>query len=301
MRQDGLLEKIVHMTGGRAYSIHYTTSRKEWNLALYMHMHTEFEFLYLRSGSMDLTVGKRAFHMNPGDAVLIPSGVVHYAVSEEICEFGAVVFSDRFLIGANDAFGEEIIPRHLYASDAGAMLISAGGPGTWEDLILGHLVELLYHRPAVREDMFVYGHLMLIWQLMQEHVFVKAEDAGEPEVRRGLLDSIRYMEHFFARDIRLEQLADAAGMSISHYCRQFRGLTDQTPIEYLNRYRIMKCCEYLDTTTRSIKEICYDCGFNNISYFNRAFKKEVGCTPGEYREGQRSIDSPRGMGHIDDK
>jgi AraC-like DNA-binding protein len=95
--------------------------------------------------------------------------------------------------------------------------------------------------------------------------------------------AIAQMNALFAEPLRLADLAAHAGWNEAYLCRRFRRETGLTPTEYLNRVRIERACHELLTTRRTIAEIAGRCGYNEIPYFNRRFKRLVGHTPSGYR------------------
>jgi AraC-like DNA-binding protein len=72
-------------------------------------------------------------------------------------------------------------------------------------------------------------------------------------------------------------------MSTTAFCNFFKRKTGKTVITYINEYRIAQACKMLISTDKNIGEIAFECGFNNISNFNRTFKSIIGKTPGTYR------------------
>jgi len=85
-------------------------------------------------------------------------------------------------------------------------------------------------------------------------------------------------------DLRLEKLADLIGMTPTSFSRFFRQRTGKNLSEYIIDIRLGCAARLLVDTTDSISEICYSCGFNTLSNFNRLFRKRKGCTPTEFRE-----------------
>ena len=71
-------------------------------------------------------------------------------------------------------------------------------------------------------------------------------------------------------------------MNPKYFCRYFRSMTERTPIDYLNYYRIECACEMLSTKDISIKEVALSCGFNDESYFIKTFHKYKGITPKQF-------------------
>ena len=94
--------------------------------------------------------------------------------------------------------------------------------------------------------------------------------------------ALALIEENYASPLTLEQLSAAAKMSPKYFCRFFQEMTHHTPIEYLNLYRIEHACYQLITTDRSVTEIAFNCGFNDLSYFIKTFKRYKGITPKRY-------------------
>ena len=96
-----------------------------------------------------------------------------------------------------------------------------------------------------------------------------------------------YINIHFKEPIRLEDLASIAGMSSVSFIRFIKLRTGKTITDYLIEIRLGYASRLLVDTTNSISEICYECGFNNLSNFNRIFKKKKDCSPKEFRENYR--------------
>lgn len=90
------------------------------------------------------------------------------------------------------------------------------------------------------------------------------------------------IEEEYSNPISLEYLSRTACMTPKYFCKFFYEMTNKTPIEYLNYYRIESACEQLITTDLPITEIALNCGFNDVSYFIKTFKKYKGTTPKKY-------------------
>ena len=104
---------------------------------------------------------------------------------------------------------------------------------------------------------------------------------------RRVLKVKNYINKNYMEEIRLNTLADLAGMSSSAFSRFFKLHTGQNLSDYIIEIRLGFASRALVDTSRSISEISFDCGFNNLSNFNRIFKKKKGCSPSEFRENYR--------------
>ena len=93
-----------------------------------------------------------------------------------------------------------------------------------------------------------------------------------------------YIDANFKDDIRLQELADLANMTPTAFSRFFKLRTGKSISEYIIDVRLGHATRMLADSTMAVVEICYRCGFNNISNFNRIFKRKKGLTPTEFRE-----------------
>ena len=121
-------------------------------------------------------------------------------------------------------------------------------------------------------------------------------DAGcSPTGRTGLIDSAKaYMDEHFAEPITLSQAAEALGVSQSHLSREFVRQTGENPIHYLIKVRIEHAVRLLVSTDAALHEISRRCGFSDVNYFSKVFKKYMKIPPGEFRrkmqsQGYRSV------------
>ena len=92
-----------------------------------------------------------------------------------------------------------------------------------------------------------------------------------------------YIKSNYGNVIRIEDAASVVNMTVISFSRLIKQQTGKTFVEFLNELRLGFATRMLIETNNSISEICYSCGFNNISNFNRIFKKNKNCTPSEFR------------------
>ena len=97
----------------------------------------------------------------------------------------------------------------------------------------------------------------------------------------------KFIADHYQEEIRLSTLADMVGMTSVSFSRFFRLRTGKTLSDYILDIRLGFASRMLVDSTRTIAEICYDSGFNNLSNFNRMFKRQKGCPPKEFRENYR--------------
>ena len=117
-------------------------------------------------------------------------------------------------------------------------------------------------------------------RVLASTAFAKVD--GDVESRRIHKVKQHIHEHY-SEEIRLEELASLAGMSTSAFCRFFKTHTGRTVMDYVIDIRLGNAARLLVDTTAPISEICWQCGFNNLSNFNRIFKAKRGYTPRDFR------------------
>ena len=132
------------------------------------------------------------------------------------------------------------------------------------------LLEILYHLSTAPEC-----------HTLASSSFANAELSQNSRRIRKVEEAIN---RDYAGQIYLKDLAELAGMTPTAFSRFFKTRTGTTLSEYITNIRIGHAARKLVDTTMTIAEICYECGFNNISNFNRLFKKKKGCSPKTFRE-----------------
>ena len=144
---------------------------------------------------------------------------------------------------------------------------------------------------AIREkkegyQLELFGSLYLFFSVIfREHLYTEHEIQTRHGYRKvmQLRRVLDYIDENYSQDITLEQLAGAASMSPKYFCRFFKQMTHRTPMDYLNYQRIEHACYALSTGDAAVTDVAYACGFNDLSYFIKTFRKYKGVTPGQYR------------------
>jgi transcriptional regulator GlxA family with amidase domain len=96
---------------------------------------------------------------------------------------------------------------------------------------------------------------------------------------------IQFIRENLLDPLTIEQLSKKACMSQTHFFRCFKNELGISPIDFINDERIKLAKALLRNPTKTIHDVCYESGFNNISYFNKVFKRATQRTPSEYRQG----------------
>jgi AraC-like DNA-binding protein len=107
----------------------------------------------------------------------------------------------------------------------------------------------------------------------------RAEDAPPPSAIARVTRSVRAIERKPSESTGLGSLAREAGLSPYHFLRTFERLTGITPHQYVRRARLREAAGQLIANGQKVLDIAYDCGFGDVSNFNRAFRTEFGVSP----------------------
>ena len=131
-------------------------------------------------------------------------------------------------------------------------------------------------------ELLVKGALLRFLALLiaQGRQQLPAETADTQRLKAVL----QWLSAHYAEPLRVADAAGVCSFSASHFMRWFRQMTGQSFIAFLNEYRLNTAAEALRTTDETVLTIASRCGFENLSYFNRAFKAHFGMTPRDYRK-----------------
>jgi len=110
----------------------------------------------------------------------------------------------------------------------------------------------------------------------------------EPEIPMSLVKPMEAMRLYYGQQLRVGQLAEMAGMSVSNFFRHFKAATGTSPIDWLKRERINQAKRRLLETDDSIAKIADETGYYDQFYFSRDFKRVTGIAPSQYRARERA-------------
>ena len=282
MTDTKLYEQIPHITDSAPYSIHFTRGAPGAEPALYLHWHSEMEFLLLTSGDLLFQIEDISFELHTGDAIFIPSGTLHSAksIGNEPVSFYALVFSPEFIISSFDtaAYNTYVLPV-LNNNLSYAVTLQPGS--SWQKEILNTLNNLFFS--GNKSELYLRGRMLLLWDIFyQNHIANISIPKAFPVLYAQLEPAIAYIQNNYQQALTLDELAASIHLSEGQFCRTFKHFTGMTPFQYLIRYRILQSCHELSTTNKKITDIATSHGFNNISYYNRAFLKLMNMTPSDY-------------------
>ncbi len=248
------------------------------------HWHTEFELIRILDGKFHLMVDGTSLVAQKGDILFIQDGILHGGTPKN-CKYECVVFDLKLLLQDNHICAKQIrsIINHTISIN---ILLSEGSPALRQTV--SNIFDALREKRAGYEFIVQGALYQLFGIIIGEHLYKKTPHASAATQHhiRNFKTVLNFIESHYTENISLDTLAKEAGMSSKYFCRFFRDMTDRTPIDYLNYYRIECACEQLSTTSTSITEVALNCGFGDMSYFSKLFKRYKNVTPRQYMNQQ---------------
>lgn len=121
---------------------------------------------------------------------------------------------------------------------------------------------------------------------LTERIFIETARAikSKDNDKNILSKSIRYINEYYTTKINIPDLAKMENMSMTTYNKQFKHQMKMSPTKYIISQRIHLAKELLETTNLSITEISLMCGYDDINFFSRVFKENVGLSPTSYKQ-----------------
>ncbi len=265
----------------------YLIDRRKTEFDYPIHRHDELELNFVANcAGARRVVGDSMEVLGSYDLVLVGGGLEHaweqyncprQEMREITVQFSPSLFSEELMQKNQMGTLRDLLSRAAkgIAFDMAVILrvygildeLTRSQPGFLRWL---KLLEILYHLSTAPEC-----------HTLASSSFANAELSHNSRRIRKVEEAIN---RAYAGQIYLKDIAELAGMTPTAFSRFFKTRTGTTLSEYITNIRIGHAARKLVDTTMTIAEICYECGFNNISNFNRLFKKKKGCSPKTFRE-----------------
>ncbi|MNO58625.1 Regulatory protein SoxS [compost metagenome] len=211
-----------------------------------------------------------------------------HAYGAEGCSFFSFVFDTNLLASAHyDAVQENLIIPLQEKKATFPRIIRR--KEDYEIQLLNHITSIMKScndklpgfEGAVKGHLFLMLSEIAAQQKTCNRITNNRSDSSKIE---RLKTVIQYIQQNYHNPIRLSELAATVPMSEGQFCRFFKSMTRQTPMDYINSYRIRQAIELLREPDRKISDIALEVGYDNISYFIRVFRKIMNCSPSEFRK-----------------
>ena len=282
-------EKTRHGTSLLPFVI-YRTRIPEGLTYFPTHWHDELELVYVLKGHCTYYVDFQSFEVAEGELLIIPSAFLHSFAQYKDESFDAKVIVFNYDMVNNSKpdicskkyfmplFNNEMqLPVHMRREEEQTRQVLK---------IVKRLTEV-YEKKGEAYELRLKMILLEFFSFFFENGLVRKNRShvtGLKSIENTKM-VIAYIEEHFRQRILLRDLADYTGQSVYHLSHMFKKSTGHSPLEYINQYRLSMAARMLEDNDQTILSVAIENGFQNVSYFNRAFKSRFGMTPSEYRNG----------------
>lgn len=248
------------------------------------HYHPEIELVYVNGGSGKRQIGSNLSYYTNGTLILIGSNLPHCGFTDILTGNSneTVVQMKTDFLG-NDFFN---IPEMKKIQN----LFEIAKAGV---VFYGETKAALGAKMEALEGQTNFERLLTILDVLnglsttEEFRILNAEGfsmAADVKDNDRINIVFNHVKTNFKEEITLHEIADLVSMTIPSFCRYFKKITNKTFTQFVNEYRLVHASKLLAEQPISITEVCFECGFNNFSHFNKSFKAFTGESPSKYRK-----------------
>ena len=276
----------IHLQPDQSFNVRHDIVPHFYNK---WHHHPELELVHIIRGSGRQFIGDHVHHFKSGDIILLGADLPHYwrsddsyfdPHSEQTCEAIVVHFMPNCLGDSFFNLPENIAIVRLLQKAQQAVRIKNNTQKSISEL----LEKLIASKNSLRIILLMQILEMIASSKNTKTICSKGlEFHYNPREVDRLNAVYQYVLKNFSAEITLAQIAKVAHISPQSFCRYFKSRIKKTFSKFLIEVRIGLACKLLAETNKSVAGICYECGYNNFSNFNRHFKNITQKTPLEHR------------------
>lgn len=247
----------------------------------FLSWHENLEIIHILSGTANVISDGESITSCTNETVIINTDTLHKIIAaSNNLSYMSIVVENEFLSGIfhtdiNSLWFNEHVPEEQLVSD-----------------IINRIINENKNKHLLYDSVIKSLIIELLVTLFRQHVTYRSvKESSNKMIRQKdtLINALIYIRENFTKDISIDELSSLSGLSRSHFCTSFKELTSMTAINYINTLRCKYAKSLLMTKKYTISEVSYMCGFNNISYFNKTFKKHYGITPSKLYESTDTI------------
>jgi Transcriptional regulator containing an amidase domain and an AraC-type DNA-binding HTH domain len=278
------MREITPLTQSDCFTI-FSRVKSEFDFPLHYHEEFELNFIQNAKGARRV-IGDHIEEIDELELVLVGSNLQHAwfthncksgEIREITIQFHKDLFDDKFLRRNQLSFIRTMLEKSLRGILFSRETAQALAPRIIE-LNQKHGFDSVLELMSILHDLSISRNM----RILSDSSFNNHEQYSYNS--RRVEKTLEYMNQNFDKPVTLSEVARLANMSDAAFSRFFKQRTGNTFIDSLTDIRLGHASRMLIDTTQSIAEVAYNCGFNNISNFNRIFKKKKGCTPKDFRE-----------------
>lgn len=255
----------------------------------FWHFHPEIEIVYVNKGKGKRHIGNHISYFNNSQLVLIGSNLPHIGYMDRMTTNG----SETLIQFKPDFLGEHFfkIPEMIAISN----LFERAKKGIrFNEAIkqrIGSKIQQLVHVEGAERIASFLGILNDL-ATTDDYTLLNADGfafEALPQDSNKIEKIYKYINHHYTDHISLDEVADLVSMTIPAFCRYFKKSTGKTFTKLVNEYRVVHATKLLTESDVSITDVCFECGFNNFSHFNKLFKEFTGKSASKYRNETKNL------------
>lgn len=251
------------------------------------HWHDDIELIHITEGKMNYHISGRSVLLCKQECLFVNSKQFHYGYShlQHGCKFICIRFNPKILGGSLAVYKDYVIP--LIENEEITYLYYDRYSQNRQNIadLMTYILRLKSETEEACE-LEIISALHSLWRFLLLECKDSIQPALSPEHSDLALQKkmVSFIYEHYQEILTLDMISSAASISRSKCCIIFRQYLQQSPIDFLNKYRLEVSRYLLTNTASSITEIALSCGFNHLSYFSKLFFREYTCTPTEYRK-----------------
>lgn len=273
---------------GNSILIEQRTERMDSKNAFW-HFHPELELHYVNKGHGKRHVGSHMSYFNNSQLLLLGSNLPHKGFTKDITNNGKetiIQFKSEFLGDTFFNIPEMKELKKLFERAKKGILFN---PSVKKKI--GPKIENLVNYEGF-ERVMMFLNVLHELAITEDYRILNSEGFDfetEPQNTAKIDLIYKFVNRNFKNQITLDEIASEVSMTVPAFCRYFKKVTGKTFTKLVNEYRVVHATKLLQESQSSITDICYECGFNNFSHFNKLFKEITGKSASKYRSEMKQL------------
>lgn len=252
-----------------------------------LHWHDEMEIIYIKKGKGTLTIDFKQYAVSAGAIALIIPGQLHSIeqYEQEKMEYENIIFHPNILISKKtDTCNNDYFLPLLNGNISVPPLYTPGMPYYHDIASCIDANDNICRTNPSGYQLFIKSQLYLLFFTLFNKCSLEEPPKKDLKTLEKMKLILKFIENHYMDKITISDMAREVALSESHFMKYFKNTMGTSFIEYLNEYRLTMASRLLVSSESSILDIASEVGFDNLSYFNRSFKKRYNQTPSGYRK-----------------
>ena len=262
-------EEYNHLTEKLPFILRMDLERTAFKHSNGKNWHENLEIQLCTEGEGSVLLNGERYDIEKNDIVVVNSNVIHDTFSERKMAYTCLIVSAEFCKQINIEYDH--IQFTPFIKDPALVAM-------FEDLISTY---------KNKDDALYVAKLNkilldILIKLVEDHFVTKQEPVVKTKSLKNVKATVRYIRENYQRKLSLDEISKAVYTDKYVLCRDFKKMTNQTIVEYTNNYRCQRAANLI-SEGYTVAEAAEMCGFENLSFFTKTFKKHLGALPSDYK------------------